>query len=276
MSSSATVEQPPAAMPGIKVPARTKTGTNWTGAFLLYAKGMLLQEVAKEMGIDLNRLKLKSRTEDWDNLIMLNRQLAVRAPGADVSPQSAVVLKDVVQRIEANREEALKVAQGLRANIQKILLAYESGNQFLQVADIAKLAGAARSIDECAMLALGDDPAPKIAPNAGAPVEQKPAGPVTHFHIHPPAQAVGPRRQKVVEPVVEVGGRQVDAVFGHSTDPAHQRVEMQAVGSDVDDDPVVETGLGRSTMDFKKLAREVGAVKLPVPKVRIPEFARAS
>lgn len=240
----------------------------------MYAKGMTLQEISEEMEIDLKKLRTKARAEDWDNMIRLSSQLAVRAPGSEVSPQSAVVLKDIEKRIEANREDALKVAHGLRAQIRRVLDAYSDGQLFLPVADISKLAMAARAIDESAMMALGDDPAPKILPSAGAlagPV--KPSAPVSHFHIYPPSEAMGPRRQKRVgeAAAVELTGRPVDAIMT----PGLGRVEMEATGSDAMDDPSVDAGLGRSSVDFGKLSREIAEVPVPA-KGSLPAFARAS
>lgn len=257
--------------PTVKVPARTAVGTNWTGAFLLYAKKMTLQEISKEMGIDFKKLKTKCRVEDWDNLIRLNEQLAIRAPDSSVAPTSAVTLKDVEKRIEANREGALKVAHGLRAQINRVLDAYSAGDLFLPVQDISKLATAARAIDECAMMALGDDPAPKILPGAGAKLDapKQDNRPVTHFHIHPPAHASRPRVERTVGPEVEHAGRAVDAIMTPGL-----RVEMEPTGSDEDDDPAVETASGRSSVDFAKLAREVASV--PIPATGIPDFAKAS
>jgi len=262
----------------LKLPARTTAGTNWTAAFLLYAKKATLREISDQMGVAFNKLKDRCRKEDWDGMIRLNDALVLRAPDSTVAPLSAVKLKDVEKRIEANREEALSVASGLRSHIRRTLDAYSKGNVFLAPADIATLARAAAQIDTCAMQALGDDPAPKLMPGAGAkvPDEKKPNGPVTHFHIHPPAVAMSPRVQKRVGEFVEtplVAGRQVDAVL---TPTPRREVELSAEGKADEDCPVVETGGGRSTIDFKKLAKEVQSVPLPKPGTGIPDFAKAS
>gem|GEM_PF-5401727 len=262
----------------LKLPARTAAGTNWTAAFLLYAKGASLQEISDEMGIAFSKLKDRCRKEDWENMVKLNGMLALKAPSSEVAPVSAIKLKDVEKRIEANREEALAVASGLRSHIKRTLDAYSEGNVFLSPTDIATLARAASQIDTCAMQALGDDPAPKLMPGQGAkpPEERKPNGPVTHFHIHPPAVAMQPRVTKRVGEVIEtplVAGRQVDAVL--TPTPPRREVELSAEGKADEECPVVETAGGRATIDFKKLAKEVSSVPLPKPGTGIPEFARA-
>jgi hypothetical protein len=250
------------------IPARTHAGTNWVGAFLLYAKGASLQEVSDQLKIDFKKVKTKARTEDWETLVRLNQQLALRAPTPDVSPMSMVQLKDAQKRIEANREAALGVAQDLRGQIRKVLDAYSSAELFLQPQEIATLAKAAALVDQSSMMALGDDPAPKLAPADGAVKAPVNTGPVTHFHIHPPAAAMAPRMQKQVEQEPAVTGvKQVDALMGG-------RIEMAPTGNATEDDPAV-TVRKLSSVDFKKLGAQVGAIVLPEPaKKIIPEFAR--
>lgn len=276
----------PAAPPPatVTVRARTSTGTNWTGAFLLYAKNMTLAEVSTELGIPLQRLKEKCRSEDWDNLIRLNKDLAPPGPRLETAPQPAGKIKAAAAAIEANRASALEVAQKLRGQVLRVLTAFEQGNLFLPVQDIATLAKATQQIDLNAMLALGDDPAPKLLPEA--PAGGKPSKderPVTHFHIHPPAQAMGRRREKTVveEPVAELPGpgRAVDAVLTTTTGagaPA-ARVELAPAGNDAAEDVSNESATGRAGVDFKKLAAEVGRIKTPRPAPGgIPAFARSA
>lgn len=257
----------------LPIQARTSTGTNWTGAFLLYAKGATLQEVAVELKIPFAKLKNKARAEDWENMVRLNALLALKPPATDAGATTAIVLRDVEKRIELNREDALKVAQDLRAHIRRTLDAYSEGKQFLAPQDIAALAKAAKSIDECAMMALGDDPAPKVLPSAGAVDQPKVKdAPHTHFHLHPPAVAMGPRVVRGGLPVEEVGpparGTTVDAIMTPSP-----RVELRPTGSDEDDDPAVPAHGGRSTVDFSKLAKEVSKIPLPLGK-GLPDFAK--
>lgn len=180
--------------------------------------------------------------------------MAVKAPSKAVERLSARTMKDVEKRIEVNREEALSISQRLRGHIKKILDAYEASDIYLSVNDILSLAKAASQIDQSAMLALGDDPAPKISPTqALAPAVN--TGPTTHFHIHPPAQAMAPRvPRQVVEEAVVGQPVQRDAIMGFA----------------------VESNCGRATVDFKKLGADIAAVLPPKPTNGvIPEFARA-
>lgn len=262
-----TAVEPPASM---AVKPRTGLSFNWVGAFLLYAKGAMMEEISTQMDMPLPKIRSRARAEDWDGMMRMNK-LALRAPDSNVSATSAIVLKNVEKRIEENREAALAVAHGLRSHIQKILRAYEDEKVFLGPADIQKLAGAARSIDESAMLALGDDPSPKIAPDKGASKDGTPvkgAGAVTHFHIHPPAQALKPRVVRQVGEITgpEAQGLQVDAVM---TPTPRRQVEIEAESDSIS----ITTENGRASVDFSKLKREVESV--PLPK-GLPAFAKTS
>lgn len=281
MSTALTSEAPPAekkpAVTKQGVPARTAVGVNWTGAFVLYAKGMTLQEVADELDIDFGKLKVRARSEDWENMVRLNAQLSIRAPAVAISPLSAAELANVEMRIKANRESGLRVAQGLRSHIQRVLDAYAETNQFLPVSDIGRLAQAARAIDESSMLLLGDDPAPKVMPSE-MPEKQPPSVKnvtVSHFHIHPPSAASKPRIERTVlasEEVKQIEGRAADAI----NDPSPEvRVELEPQGSAEDEDPTVKTAGGRSSIDFSKLAATAkAALDVAMPSGTLPTFAR--
>lgn len=250
-------DAPPATL---AIPARTNTGTNWTGAFLLYAKGASLQEISEQLKVPFKKLMVRARDEDWENMVRLNGVLALRAPATS----QAVAIMGTESDIKANRAAALKIAYGLRDNIQKTLDAFSAGNIFLPTQDIARLAQAARTIDESAMMALGDDPAPKLPPPTK---ETKPGNdaPHTHFHFNMPPAILSPRRVQGDLAAAGVEGRQVDAVL----EPG--RVEL--VPEEMPD-PVVASHGKRSAVDFSAMAKQKAPEKPAAAGTGIPDFAR--
>src|SRR5512136_1141003 len=48
------------------VTGRTTNGVNWAGVFLLYSKGVSLEELADEFHIPRAKLLNKARAEEWD------------------------------------------------------------------------------------------------------------------------------------------------------------------------------------------------------------------
>lgn len=257
------------AVANVTLRARTRTGTNWVGAFLLYAKGGTLPEIAAELGINFGKLKARAREEDWENLVRLNASLALRAPSAETSPQSAMVLIDSVQRIRENREKSLSVTQALREHLLRTLAAYQEAGQFLSPEDMYKLARVEAVLLASTMQALGDDPAPLLPPNPDGGLEKEvkvgTAKPEAHFHIHLPAVASAPRVAKPVagetREATEIHGRPVDPVLAPSS-----RSRVVLTPERVEDD-VLETKAGTAFVDFKKVGEVIRSVKPPAPKV---------
>lgn len=254
--------------------ARTGTGVNWVGAFLLYAKGATLQEIADEMGIGISKLKARYREEDWEGLVKMNREFQLQAPPPSVVATTAIELRDSAARIEQNREDGLKVLSGLRSHIQRILDQFEEGKINLPPADIKMLTEAAVKLNQGAMVALGDDPAPKFQPPdpAAGPKEEPDGGkkdkrPTMIFNIHLPKIAQGPRG---LRPVTEAG-------VAHPAKPADPfSAKPAAVLAPVEvDSEVVDAGNGRSSVDFARLAANAKPPE-PAPKPSgIPSFFKA-
>lgn len=143
--------------PKVPIKARTEAGINYAAAFLLFCKGISLQEIADEFGIKYGTLVQRSRDEDWDRLAKKADVLVAPPPTVAVAPINALVVAQKQEAILKNRSEAHKVAVDLRANIVKVLRAYEVDNTFLRPDDILTLAKAAKLVDDAAMLALGDE-----------------------------------------------------------------------------------------------------------------------
>lgn len=263
------------AVANVTLRARTKTGTNWVGAFLLYAKGGTLDEIATELGINFGKLKARAREEDWENLVRLNASLALRAPSAETSPQSAMVLVDSVQRIRENREKSLSVTQALREHLLRTLAAYKEADQFLSPEDLYKLSRVEAVLLHSTMLALGDDPAPLLPANAnpdgGAAGEKGPKSgltpekPAAHFHIHLPAVASAPRVARVVAGT-DATRRPVAGVMKDPVMDPGPKSRVTLVPERVEDD-VLETKAGTAFVDFKKVGGVIRSVPPPGPKV---------
>lgn len=155
-----------------QVTGRTTNGVNWAGVFLLYSKGVSLEELADQFGLPRAKLLNKARAEEWDLLVKHHGSAAIVAPPpmASVVTQSAAEVDKAKARIEANREEAFTVAKRLRSNIVGVLGTYEKESAFMRPEDILTLAKAAKMIDDAAMVALGDAPVSAAqAGRAGAP-----------------------------------------------------------------------------------------------------------
>lgn len=150
-----------------QVTGRTTNGVNWAGVFLLYSKGVSLEELADQFGLPRAKLLNKARSEEWDLLVKHQGSPGVVAPPpcASIVTQSAAEVDKAKARIEANREEAFSVAKRLRSNIVGVLSTYETESAFMRPEDILTLAKAAKMIDDAAMTALGD--APVSAAQAG-------------------------------------------------------------------------------------------------------------
>lgn len=253
--------------------ARTKTGVNWPAAFLLYAKGATIDEIAGQMDLNPAKLRHRMREEDWENLVKRNASLTLRAPAADVSPQSALQVINAVERIKQNREEALSISQTLRTHIKATLDAFAEGKQHLSPDDIYKLARAAAVLDVNTMQALGDDPSPRLLPNDDDPKKERgkkdePPPRETHFHISLPAVASAPRVEKSVagsDVTVPVAGKDVDPVMTPTPKTGVLAVETVA-------DDTRETPNGRASVDFAKLGKVVRALPPPAPTKSVPDF----
>lgn len=256
MSSAKTVES-------VTLRARTGAGINWVGAFLLYSKGSTLQEIADEMAIPISKVKSRFREDDWEGLVKMNREFHLSAPPPAAATTTAIELANAGERIKQNREDGLSVIQGLRAHIKKILDAFSAGDVYLPPNDIKTLAAAATQLNTGAMVALGDDPAPKIAPPTSGPNEgptpaemKKDKRPTMIFNIRMPSVAQAPRPVKVAERVTEVHTAvAVDAVLA----PRPVAVmTVKPVETEVKDD-----ARGRSSVDFEKLAANSVAPEKP-------------
>lgn len=267
----------------LALPARTPTGTNWTAAFVLRSKGMLYPEIATELGLILPKLLQKARSEDWDNLIRQNSQLTAPAPGPEVSPLSAPKVRAAAEKIQANRDAALAVAQGLRGQIIAALTAHAEKKTVMDVDDIAKLAKAAASIDNSAMLALGDDPTPLVLTPPAEPGKSLLQGNRTViFNISPPS-AVGERRRGLSEldvtPKQPAIAQPADPLRTRAPTPANTAplpaVILEPTGNDGAQDVSKETMTGRATVDFGRLAKEAAQLeKAAVQGTGLPAFAR--
>lgn len=244
----------PTAVETVTLRGRTGAGINWVGAFLLYSKGATLQEIADQMAIPIAKLKSRFREDDWEGMVRMNRELQLQAPASAVNTTTAIELRDAGKRIEQNREDGLAVLHGLRAHIKKILDAFEAGNVYLPPADIKMLTEAAVKLNAGAMVALGDDPAPKFLPPPGGeakpdePDGKKDKRPTMIFNIHLPKVAQAPRPMRTVAPAQQHEGTAVDAVLT-PVPPRAAVLEPVAVPSEVVDD-----GKGRASVNFGQLA----------------------
>lgn len=271
--------------------ARTAAGINWLGAFVLYAKGSTLTEVSDALQIPFQKLRLKYREENWDEMIRLNPIFGIPPASIIQQPNGAVVLRDAARRIEENREAALSVAQQLRGHILEHLKRHKDKTTLLKPDTIAKLARAAVQIDSSAMLALGDDPTPKFLPppklappldNGEAP--NSPGNrPIAMFNIVMPEVASGLRVEKDVSPdadTTEVEGELVGEPRDAVLDPrpaavsGSERVELQA---DPGIDPTIPSRVPRLTaVDLDKIkAVPILSPDPPPPTRKFPSFMAA-
>lgn len=256
----------------VQIRGRTGTGINWTGAFLLYTKGSTLQEISDALKIPLAKLMAKFREEDWEGMLKSSREFHLSAPAAGTE---AIVLRDAGKRIEQNREDGLAVIQRLRDHIRKILDDADKKEIHLEVSEIRALTQSVTALNTGAMLALGDDPAPKylpppVDPNA-KPVEdpKKDKRPTMIFNIHMPKIAQQPRGLRGAQAVTEIhAAAPVDAFAARPPMPA--TIEAVPVESEV-----VETPNGYASVDFAKLAENSKPAEAPKPASGIPAFFTA-
>lgn len=268
--------------PTLTVKGRLPSGTNWESAFLMYVKGATAEEIATEMGIDAKKLKRRIYEAEWDQMIRLAPQLHLRAPMLE-SPNS-IVLANAAERIKANREAAIKVGEGLRANIQATLDAAVANKVALDDVTIRNLSAAAARIDLTTMTALGDDKAPILPPHDPAkdlPVDLKGQKPVTFISINIPSVAQAPRVARNVTPTEqwhngpEIPSVARDAVFGTSSEvPPDTIMEPEANGELVEIKPRTG-GEARVSVDFTKLAAIISRKPPAGPKVSVPEIFKA-
>jgi len=137
-----------------KAPTVASSSVNWSAAFLLYSRGMPLDEIAREFHVELSLLRRRCRSEEWDNLVKMTKVAPDPAP---IVPREtvAVALSNAAERVAKNREEAVGVAFDLRSKVREVLAAYK--DSFMRPEDILTLAKAAKLVDETSMIALGDE-----------------------------------------------------------------------------------------------------------------------
>lgn len=253
--------------------ARTGAGINWVGAFLLYSKGSTLQEISDQMAIPIAKVKNRFREDDWEGLVKMNREFQLSAPPPATATTTAIELSNAGERIKQNREDGLAVIQGLRSHIRKILDAFAAGDVYLPPNDIKTLAAAATQLNTGSMLALGDDPSPKLLPppadpNAGPTAAElkKDKRPTMIFNIRMPTVAQAPRAVRSVSPAggAPHEGTQVDAVL---TPMPRREMKVEPVESEV-----VELESGRASVNFDKLAANTTAPEKKKGASGIPAF----
>lgn len=241
----------PVAIDKTPINARTggsrSAGINWAAAFVLFCKGMSLDEIAGQFGCNVNVLQKRHRAEDWGALAAKSRALV--APPVEVSDLvlSAEETERKARRIQANREKALSVAEKLRAKIEEALqsiddradafaghireflkrlesgeiMETESIGYFLErveewddarVGNILGLAKSAKLVDETSMVALGD--VAQKGGNLGNPTRGD-----TYFINLP--QAASQPRMKRAEPVAALpaSAKPAPAGGGPADDP---------------------------------------------------------
>jgi len=183
----------------VKINARTggsrSPGINWAAAFVLFCKGMSLDEIAGQFGCQVVVLQKRHRSEDWGALAAKSRALVAPAVAPSDLVLSAEETEKKARRIEQNRESALSVSQKLRARIEEAMLKIDQradaiartlrewlektdrGDDgpkapgrmavvaffelvkewdYQRVGDILALAKSAKLVDEASMTALGD------------------------------------------------------------------------------------------------------------------------
>ena len=273
---SHTVSMPDPAVPVVTqlLPARTATGVNWVGAFVLYVKGSSYQEISEQFAIPLTKLLAKARGEDWEGMMKNLPAFQLKAPAAAICPVSAEDVGRMEKEIKSNRRQALKVSHGLRGHVVKILEDYEKGKKTLTPDEISKLARASAQIDAAAMLALGDDPAPKLPPPPPpAPSESQQSGngrdrAVTHYHLNFPSIISEPRN--VTERQDGPKGELIPGVKDPTMILPRVILEPEKVVSEI----IEDVKSGRSSIDFSQLGKVVKSVPPPAPAVKVPEAFR--
>lgn len=160
------VEKKQAERKTLPIRARTESGTNWTAAFLLFAKGVSLKQIADEFDIKFATLLKKSEEEDWDTLVKKHSAAIVAAPPKPLDVQLATSQMEVrAKRIQENRENHFVAADSLRCHIEGVFSRYAAENAFLRPNDILTLVKALKVTQEISSIALGDEFAVKGADN---------------------------------------------------------------------------------------------------------------
>lgn len=240
-------DQPAAKAP---VTGRTSNGVNWAGIFLLYSKGVSLEELSDQFGVPRGKLISKARAEEWDLLVKHHGSAAVVAPPPlpCVVTQSAAEVDKAKVRIEANREEAFSVAKQLRGHVVKVLEAYGAESAFLRPEDILTMAKAAKMIDDAAMVALGDAPVSAAAAGAARATGNGNALPQIVINI---PQFVSPQALREAE-------KQVSEIPAPQDVEVRQLQELEVVGGKISNAVAPMEKGKRFTIDFAKLGAAVG------------------
>ncbi len=155
-------------------------GYNWTAAFVAFARGTPLDDIAFTMAIPISSLRNKARIDGWSRLAKEN------APFVACIPTSAEKAEERLAKIEANRAKNLEIIQKLQADLVDIVGRLLDGSLMItkttsvglpiqvppSIKDRKDLADYAKTVAEASYRALGDTPpAPQSeGTGAGAPV----------------------------------------------------------------------------------------------------------
>lgn len=245
---------------------------NWSAAFLLYSRGMGLEEIARKFEIRIQDLKKRCRSEEWDELVKMT--VATPPPVSLVpSEKISTELAFAAERVRQNREEAIEVALSLRKNIRHVLAAYSADGAFMRPDDILTLAKASKVVDENSMLAMGDERLMPGPNGRAANGDAKAALPA--MNIFMPGVLIDARNmkemkraQRTVEEIAvptEVSGPMApsipDEAMSNEPQPEEEVVSTEPTLPKVLKSAIVEVtqtdGARGFAVDFNKLSRNV-------------------
>lgn len=181
----------------------TGTQYNRTAAFVEFCKGTPLEQIAHALVIPILRLKQWRRDEQWDSLM----GMSITQTTAVAAPQSV----EAQERIQANREKNLLVAQKLQEDLLEVIGKLRAGTLKIEkvfangssvsldpsLRDRCDLALYAKNVAEISYRALGDV---ESAKNAHVEGGNGIAGQIT---IVMPAMLSAPR-EKMADEAVDI------------------------------------------------------------------------
>lgn len=99
----------------LEIPTRSNKGSpNWAAAFMLYARGLAVEEVASTMRLPIERVRTKARDEDWH---FIARDMPVTSLLAPVETHDETTLIDAKAVAEEVRGRAKTRQQMLHSTI---------------------------------------------------------------------------------------------------------------------------------------------------------------
>jgi hypothetical protein len=153
---------PPATAPSAgNAKLRTRHGINYTLAFVLYADGIPLRDLAKEWKVSYTKLVDRANRESWPKLIQKYQRKFIPEPTMTRPVPTPEEQSKRFKQIDDNRDKIVSTADAIRAEIMRAIEACKTNPLGMDPKAIAALSKAAKDISDMTMVAMGDEHAVK-------------------------------------------------------------------------------------------------------------------